>query len=225
MLIDDGGTTVPARDTELCLWDSVEVPPESNARRVYMLKDRPFLTALGTVLDRVAPRRMIEIGIAAGGSVIYWSERYEVDRLAAFDLEPDAPALVQYLDRHGLADRVRPHFGVSQDDGVALRSAISADFGDGLVDVVIDDASHLYDATRASFEIVFPFVRPGGAYVIEDWFWPLMAPLMSELPLLLWTAPGVIDRIETYKNFAVLWRGEAVLPTDGTFRPVLSVLA
>ena len=40
------------------------------------------------------------------------------------------------------------------------------------LDLVIDDASHLYGPTMASFEVLFPRLRPGGLYVIEDWFPP-----------------------------------------------------
>jgi hypothetical protein len=36
---------------------------------------------------------------------------------------------------------------------------------------VIDDASHIYEPTRASFETLFPYLRPGGLYIIEDWQW------------------------------------------------------
>lgn len=37
------------------------------------------------------------------------------------------------------------------------------------LDLVIDDASHLLNETRASFETLFPLLGPGGLYVIEDW--------------------------------------------------------
>ena len=37
------------------------------------------------------------------------------------------------------------------------------------VDLVIDDASHRYPETVASFEVLFPRLRTGGLYVIEDW--------------------------------------------------------
>jgi hypothetical protein len=36
---------------------------------------------------------------------------------------------------------------------------------------VIDDASHFDAPTRASFQAIFPLMRPGGVYVIEDWNW------------------------------------------------------
>lgn len=218
-MIDDGvALELRVRDIDLCLWEGIEAPaPEPQTHRIYLHKDRRFLSALVAVLDRVAPQRMVEIGIFQGGSAIYWAERYALRKLSAFDLAPDAPALVRYLERHGLTDRVRTHFAVSQDDGAALRRAVAADFGDDLIDVVIDDASHLYDETCASLATLLPFVRPGGAYVIEDWAWPPMAPLLAELPALLWEPEGAIDRIEIDKNFAVLWRGSAPLPTDGSF--------
>jgi hypothetical protein len=61
-------------------------------------------------------------------------------------------------------------------------------------------------------------VRPGGAYVIEDWFWPPLRPLMAELPMLLWGRDGIIDRLEIDKSFVVLWRGDTPLPRDGSFK-------
>jgi hypothetical protein len=46
---------------------------------------------------------------------------------------------------------------------------LATHFGGPVIDLVIDDASHEYAATKVLFETVFPFVRPGGAYLIEDW--------------------------------------------------------
>jgi len=43
------------------------------------------------------------------------------------------------------------------------------------IDVVIDDCSHLAEPTRLAFDTLFPHVRPGGFYVVEDWgtgYWP-----------------------------------------------------
>lgn len=46
----------------------------------------------------------------------------------------------------------------------------------GPFDIVIDDGSHVSELTRASFDVLFPYVRPGGCYVIEDVqtsYWPI----------------------------------------------------
>ncbi|RAS71037.1 hypothetical protein C8D87_1011338 [Lentzea atacamensis] len=45
----------------------------------------------------------------------------------------------------------------------------------GPFDVVIDDGSHLNEHVRISFHALFPHVRPGGLYVVEDLqtaYWP-----------------------------------------------------
>ena len=51
-----------------------------------------------------------------------------------------------------------------------LRQIILRELADEL-DLVVDDASHTYEETKASFEFLFPLLRPGGIYVIEDWSW------------------------------------------------------
>jgi SAM-dependent methyltransferase len=166
-----------------------------------------------------------------GGSTAYWHYKYELERLAAFDISANAPSLTRYLTRNGLTGAVRVHFGVAQDNRRALRAAIENDFAGQPLDAVIDDASHRYAETKATFETVFPYLRPGGAYIIEDWVWghshrwppdlwtdrPLMSPLLCELMLVCGHQSAVIDKIEIDQSFAVAWRGAATLATDGSF--------
>jgi hypothetical protein len=42
------------------------------------------------------------------------------------------------------------------------------------LDLVVDDASHTYEQTKACFEILFPLLQPGGICLIEDWSWAHM---------------------------------------------------
>lgn len=223
---------IPIRDIELCLWETLDECPGSNDRLIYLYKDLAFLRRLEAVAERVKPKQMIEIGILDGGSTIYWQDRFQLDRLIAFDIEPDAPHLRHYLERHNLQRIVRTNFTVAQDDGPALRAAIAKHAVSPYVDFIVDDASHQHAETRATVEVLLPFLRPGGAYVIEDWAWghhaswppglwvdrPLMSPLLSELTLICGRGSGVIDRIQIDPNFAVLWRGDAILPKNGQFR-------
>jgi SAM-dependent methyltransferase len=219
------------RDIELRFQGGLQRPPPGTDDVIYVFKDVAFIARLNAVLERVHPRRMVEVGVLHGGSTAYWHTKYNLERLAAFDIAPDAPALTRYLSRNGLADAVRVHFGVAQDDRCALRAAIETDFGGQPIDAVIDDASHRYLETKATFETVFPFLRPGGAYIIEDWAWghnyrwpadlwtdrPLMSPLLCELMLVCGHQSAVIDKVEIDGSFAVAWRGAATLPTDGGF--------
>jgi hypothetical protein len=231
-LVDDGGAIIRVRDIELRLWEGLQAAPAGDAHCLYLYKDRRFLSALAVAIDRIAPTRMVEIGVLAGGSTIYWAERYQIQRLAAFEISPQAPLLTQYIARHGLTDRIRVHFGTRQDDIPAILNAIGLDFGGEQIDAVVDDASHQYAETRTTLETLLPFVRDGGVYVIEDWAWghhknwppqmwanySLMSPLLSELMLVCGRGRGVIDRLDIDPNFAVIWRGSTPLPTDGSFR-------
>jgi predicted O-methyltransferase YrrM len=225
---------IPIRDIELCLWETLGDRPASSDQLIYVHKDRAFLRRLEAVAQRVQPKQMIEIGILDGGSTIYWQDRLQPERLIAFDIETDAPHLRRYLERHNLQGVVRANYAVAQDDGPALRAAIARHAVGPFVDFIVDDASHQHAQTRTTVEVLLPFLRPGGAYVIEDWAWghhaswpsglwahlPLMSPLLGELTLICGHGSGVIDRIEVDPNFAVLWRGDAILPKNGEFRLV-----
>lgn len=39
----------------------------------------------------------------------------------------------------------------------------------GGVDIIIDDASHIGSLSKRTFEILFPRLKSGGIYIIEDW--------------------------------------------------------
>lgn len=61
-------------------------------------------------------------------------------------------------------DRIRFYQG-SQDDEVFLKKVIEET---GAPDIIIDDCSHISPLTVRSFEILWPFLKPGGYYVVED---------------------------------------------------------
>ncbi|MCG5447286.1 class I SAM-dependent methyltransferase [Micromonospora sp. NIE79] len=218
-------------DIEVRAHGGLSTPENLEDGVIYIHKDADFIERENAVLDRAHTRRMVEIGLLHGGDAIYWTERHQLERLCAIDIEK-TPSLADYIKRNSLEDRIRLHSGVSQDDHAALSAIIAEDFDGEPIDAVIDDASHFYGETRATFESVFPFLRPGGAYIIEDWAWghthdwpeelmaelPLMSPLLSELMLIVAHMTDVIRSIEVDRNFAVVWRGDHSLPTDGSFR-------
>jgi hypothetical protein len=196
-----------------------------------MYKWRSFISALCEQIDSLSPKRMVEVGVHEGGSSIYWENRYKPARLSLVDINPNVPHLSSYILRHGLSDRMRLHLGVSQDDADEIRSAMADDFGAEPIDLVIDDASHMLDRTRRTFEILFPYLRPGGLYIIEDWGWghfwfwgqelwaehPLMSPLISEIMLVCAASSGIVGQMHINPNFAAITRGPAPLPCDGSF--------
>lgn len=57
---------------------------------------------------------------------------------------------------------VRPYYGVNQADTVALERIVADEFQGQPLDLVIDDASHMLEETRVSFNCLFPKLRAGG---------------------------------------------------------------
>ncbi|HEY7002119.1 MAG TPA: class I SAM-dependent methyltransferase [Candidatus Udaeobacter sp.] len=80
--------------------------------------------------------------------------------------KPIAP-LLDYVSR---TENRFVHFATSSVNGDKLRRIVLDELA-GELDLVVDDASHTYQETRASFELLFPLLNPGGIYVIEDWSW------------------------------------------------------
>ena len=132
-----------------------------------------YLDYFATLADPPHDGNLLELGLYEGGSVPFWFESLEPDRHAGLDIRaPQTPAyLTGYLAREDRRQRISLHWGVNQTDAKRLDELCDSAFGGAPLDVVIDDASHLYAETRRSFELLFPRVRPGGLYVIEDWAW------------------------------------------------------
>ena len=91
-------------------------------------------------------------------------------KLLAIELaEERVEALDELIRQLGLGAQVRAYYGVDQADRDRLRALVEEVFEGEPLDLVIDDASHRLEETRASFETLFPLLRPGGSYLIEDW--------------------------------------------------------
>jgi predicted O-methyltransferase YrrM len=115
---------------------------------------------------------ILELGIRFGGSAAMISQLADPRKHVAIELEPTpVQKLEDFIDRTGRRETLRPYYGVDQADRERLREILDREFGEETLDLVIDDASHLLDETRASFEVVFPRLRPGGLFILEDWNW------------------------------------------------------
>ena len=136
------------------------------------------------LMSRLRPKRIIELGIYQGGSAALFALLARPDRLVALDIQTTLyAALEHFIDGRDLRDRLHTYYGFDQSGGDGLRRLVADEFGDQPIDLVVDDASHLLGPTRASFNALFPHVRPGGVYVIEDWSWlhDIDAALQAEM--------------------------------------------
>jgi hypothetical protein len=149
-------------------------------------KGRRILDQYAAVLSRfVLPTRyLLELGIYDGGSIAFWFEHLRPGRYVALDKRPwsDSPYFSHYVESRGLSGQIKTYWETDQGDREALRRIVASEF-DGPLDIVLDDASHQYEPTKASFETLFPLLRPGGLYVIEDWSWGCWPTLPDKFPI------------------------------------------
>jgi hypothetical protein len=186
------------------------------------------------------PKRILELGIFDGGSLAFWFELFRPEKLVGLDIQKrgDSPYFQRYAADPTRAGKVKTFWKTDQTDRRRLREIVAQEFG-GTLDLVIDDASHMYKQTKSSFETLFPLVRPGGLYIIEDWSWGCWSnleygflPVGTELPALIFQlveATGSMDKymvgegpsqfirplianIAIYADFVVLERGPAIIP-------------
>jgi len=135
-------------------------------------KPRELVEDYMNLCRELQPRRIVELGVYKGGSTALLSELAEPEKLVALELsEEPVPILSRYVEERGLTDVVRPHYGVDQSDRARVAEIVRAEFGDEPIDLVLDDASHLYEETKSSFETLFPTLKPGGLFILEDWRW------------------------------------------------------
>ena len=130
------------------------------------------------------PERVMELGTYDGGSTAFWYELFRPQKQVALDIQDqmDAPYFRRYVESRGLGGRIKTYWNTDQADQARLRTIVETEF-DAPLDLVIDDASHLYRQTRASFEALFPLLAPGGLYIIEDWAWGHWSEFSSPGPV------------------------------------------
>ncbi len=212
---------------ELC------IPPELQLRQsaddhFILGKSKYMIDEMMQVIGDRPMETIVDLGVYKGGSVVFFNEVFRPWRLMAVDFNPAVPqALVKYLERQSPPAGVRLKLGVNQADRGALSMLLEKTFQGRPLDLVVDDASHFYFETRESFRALFPHVRPGGFYIIEDWGWahwpgdywqanrggdyfaakPPLSNLLLEIMLLSASRPGIVSKILINGTVAYVERG------------------
>lgn len=101
--------------------------------------------------------RMLEIGVFKGGSLDLWREYFGPKAVIfGIDVNPECAGYATAPNQVRIG---------SQDDPAFLRSVIDEM---GSPDLILDDGSHVGRHQAASFETLFPLLKDGGIYAIED---------------------------------------------------------
>jgi SAM-dependent methyltransferase len=109
--------------------------------------------------------KMLEIGVLNGGSLEMWRNYFPKAKIVGIDINPDCR-------NHEQADKnIFVRIG-DQSDEKFLQDLID-EFGE--FDLILDDGSHHVDHVNRTFQYLYPKLKDGGIYFIEDThaaYWP-----------------------------------------------------
>lgn len=197
----------------------------------FVFKPRNLVEDYAELLETLRPKQILELGVFQGGSTMFLAELARPRKLVAIDLkelDETRDRLERQAAATGLAGAVRVFGEVDQADRDRMAEIVETEFENEGLDLVIDDCSHMYEPTRASFNELFPRLRPGGVYLIEDWRWahtelgsehpgglyPGEVPLtrlLFEIVLAIPSVPGLVEDISIGLQTARITRGDAVV--------------
>lgn len=105
---------------------------------------------------------LLEIGVGGdedelkgGESLRMWYKYFTKAKIIGVDI----------TNKKGIINDRTRFYQISQDNKESLTSMIATE---GNPMVIIDDASHINDLTIKTFNILFPLLKSGGIYIVED---------------------------------------------------------
>lgn len=102
--------------------------------------------------------RMLEIGVDRGGSLRMWREYLPDATIVGIDINPKAE---RYAD-----PQQDIHVRIGDQTDTRFLGRVLDEFGP--FDTILDDGGHTPDQMISSFQYLFPRLKPGGVYLVED---------------------------------------------------------
>lgn len=99
---------------------------------------------------------ILEIGVSRGGSLDLWSKYFVNSSIVGIDINSDCKKYE--------TDRAKVRIGNQFD--LKFLEDVCKELGP--FDIIIDDGYHSSDSIIASFEALWPYLKSGGVYVVED---------------------------------------------------------
>lgn len=106
---------------------------------------------------RHKPVKFLEIGIFEGSSVKMWEEYFDNAELHFIDINFSQIKYFSNRSHYHLADQANTA------DLLKVMSVTKGDF-----DIIVDDGGHTMWQQLVSFKTLFPYLKSGGMYIIED---------------------------------------------------------
>ncbi len=189
-----------------------------------LVKTDPMLDFYRSLVQH-KPKDIMEVGMYEGGSLVWYDKIYKPTKLVGLDVRRDPIAALE--DYRADNPHITTYYGRYQEKEGTLAAA-RQNFPTG-IDLVVDDASHMYAQSKETFSMLFPLVRRGGHYIIEDWTWahrpayqgengvwadlPALTNLVMEL-VVMSALHGVIDNIYIDRGLVCVRKGPGVFRRD-----------
>ena len=128
---------------------------------------RSEITALAKAVDRMAPKTILEIGTARGGTLLIWAS-IASELVVSCDLEDKSiqADLLRAFPPPGSGCRVELVCGDSHEE--AFKEHIKNVLDGREVDFLFIDGDHTLDGVTQDFEMYSPLVRSGGLVAFHD---------------------------------------------------------
>jgi len=232
----EGESILKIDDVSFMVYYGQRIKEEESRDQTFVLaKSRRQLETIQGLQFEKPIRHIFDLGIYKGGSVMFYYKFFNPKKLVAIELNTKpVTALEDYIREHQLNDVIRTYYGVDQSDKNTLHEIVRNEMCGQPLDMIVDDASHFLLETRASFNILFPYLSPGGHYIIEDWGWahwsketwqkdgglwpekPPLTNLIFELTMLCASRPDLVESIFVIPAYVVIRKGHGACE-PGTF--------
>lgn len=174
---------------------------------------------LGSQREKI--RTVLEIGVMAGGSLRMWRDYFPQATIYGVDI--DGATMFE-------EERIKTFCGSQDDAGFIVHVSNET----GPLDLIVDDGSHRGAHHVISWKLLWPVLKDGGWYAVEDcqsiynecWTKPwdpnMMAELLPRWPAIL-TGRDAIREVQLIGNWIysglILMRKEAIRPEVPVIAP------
>ncbi len=207
---------------------------ESSGNCFLLAKHRTMIQKYCDLAEKEKVENICELGIYKGGSCLLFHELFGAKKTVAIDYCKPYVPLETYIAKNNLSQNIKTYYEIDQANRSKVTSIIEEEFKGEAIDMVFDDASHFLDETKSSFNTIFPYLRHGGYYIIEDWAWAhwpgdqwqkdggiwadrsAMTNLIFEIVMACPTNSGLIESIEITCDTVYIKRGRGLMP-EGEF--------
>jgi predicted O-methyltransferase YrrM len=148
-------------------WAASDAPAEGDLASIFASTDNihkwpHYLPVYELALSpfRSRPIRILEIGVARGGSLQMWRRYLHPESvIVGIDIDPAARRFDDPLQGQ--------HVRIGDQQDVPFLRRVVSEFGQ--FDVIVDDGSHMTSHIVNTFRHLFPnALSPGGVYIVED---------------------------------------------------------